>query len=117
MFLSIIAWTKVNIYICVYILVSLVNLTYSNLPLIHQKLRKKILIYGSFKGVVLLRDFEARLCSYYQPYQIIWGDGIQNFDFDVVVLYFDHHKRFMKEYLKQKPSKKKNMIVISLVPF
>ncbi|KAF1741306.1 hypothetical protein MXB_5613, partial [Myxobolus squamalis] len=77
---------------------------------------KKILIYGTFYGETLLKEIDVNLCRYYQPYEITRSNTIENIDFDVVMLHFDHQRRFMSEYLSMKPLKKKNMIVFAMEP-
>ncbi|KAF1745465.1 hypothetical protein MXB_1462, partial [Myxobolus squamalis] len=87
-----------------------------NKPTNYEPIYRKILIYGSFQASIVSRIHDVKLCLYYQPYEIKWSNNVKDFDFDVVILYFDHHSRFMTEYLKIIPSRKRTMIVASIEP-
>ncbi|KAF1742600.1 hypothetical protein MXB_943, partial [Myxobolus squamalis] len=109
---------KINIFIFSYLLIHISNQKILNLARVFQPLHRKILIYGSFEAAILSRVYDVKLCDYYPSYEIKWSNNIKDFDFDVVVLYFDHHFRFMKEYLKIPSTRKRTMIVASFeAPF
>ncbi|KAF1744452.1 hypothetical protein MXB_4588, partial [Myxobolus squamalis] len=109
---------KINLLVLSYVLMRITNQKIINLARIFQPIYRKILIYGSFQAAIISRVHDVKLCPYYQPYEIKWSNNVKDFDFDVVILYFDHHSRFMTEYLKIIPSRKRTMIVASMeAPF
>ncbi|KAF1742974.1 hypothetical protein MXB_2894, partial [Myxobolus squamalis] len=56
---------------------------------------KKILIYGTFFHIPLLQEIDVTQCPYYQPYDIKRSQKVDDFDFDIVILHFKQHERFM----------------------
>ncbi|KAF1742354.1 hypothetical protein MXB_3937, partial [Myxobolus squamalis] len=75
---------------------------------------KIILIYGAFYNQILLPELAYNQCSTYQPYEIKRSNTA--LDFDIVILHFIEHRRFMNEYIMKEPKNKKIMILLSYEP-
>ncbi|KAF0991204.1 hypothetical protein HZS_3983 [Henneguya salminicola] len=73
-----------------------------------------ILIYRSFYEKIFLPELGIKKCEHSKQFIIIRSERVV--DFDIVILHFTEHRRFMNEYLATINPPKKIMILYSFEP-
>ncbi|KAF0986056.1 LOW QUALITY PROTEIN: hypothetical protein HZS_1320 [Henneguya salminicola] len=72
-----------------------------------------ILIYRSFYEKTLMPELGVKYCTYSSQFTILRSKKV--LFFDIVILHFTEHKRFMKEYLATTNNSRKIMILFTFV--
>lgn len=75
--------------------------------------RLKILIYGKFYSHILLPNFEIHSCP--NSTQFSFKRAKLSSDFDVVILHFDQHTKFLEKYVPNPLCGKRIMIIYCMV--
>ncbi|KII71047.1 hypothetical protein RF11_14673 [Thelohanellus kitauei] len=79
----------------------------------HSRNLTTILIYGTFYDHVLLPHLTGIGCEHSHLFSVKRSNKVV--DFDIIILHFIDHDRFMTEYLKRNFTSRKIMIVLTYV--